>query len=67
MTMNEIWHKLNCILTQRERNEFNRWKLDLWVLSDKAMDGARRDPNAVALDAANALHDAISRIPSLLQ
>ena len=36
--MNDFWHKANCAFTDKEREEFNMWKVDMYLLSDKVKD-----------------------------
>ena len=40
--MLELWHKINCSLTTKERNLFNSCRSQLWILSDASYDMAKR-------------------------
>ena len=49
--MEEIWHKLNKELTDKERAVFNKWKIELWCLAEK--------------EESSILLEVVSKIPSL--
>lgn len=58
-------HKMNLNINSKERNAVNRYKLDLWQLSDKLQDESRRITPQDFRKLANELKDLVCMFPEL--
>lgn len=65
--MIDFWHTANCAFSDRERAAFNKWKLEMYEASEKAVSETNHLPDEArfshACKKARALHGMVCAIP----
>ena len=67
--MNDFWHTANLSFSSKDRNDYNRWRNELYELAEKLRDAAHGLPDnprsSPVCEKAEQVFKAISRLPSM--
>lgn len=62
---NGFWSTANAAFTQAERDEYNRFRSDLYLAADRMRDRAHASDDAYTLRRANELMELVGRMPTM--
>lgn len=69
--MMDFWHTANCAFSDAERQAFNKWKLDMYMTSEKAVCATNHLPDeprfSDVAQKARAVHEMVCAIPALMK